>query len=162
MKKTAIVSGFLLPSLVIYVAIVTVLTATAARLAMLVIPVAYTLVGWCSYTPFYTAYDFITRQVACAPVERAAWLKVDTHGFAWRSGSLTKAVLIKEGVLVYKEGTYADNSWSKTSTSLLAQGCRFTEVLLTQEGNTVMEFYCRAELIAKPTHFWEYRHKFYG
>jgi len=157
MKKRASQLGFLLPSFVMYAAIVTLLVSAAARLTVLVIPIAYNLVQWCTYTNFYTAHDFIARQIACAPIDSASWIKADIDGFIWRGGDATQAVLVKKGALIYKEGTYNNGRWGKASTSLLAQGCQFTAVQLMVEGDRATTFYCRAMLTGKPEHSWELR-----
>jgi hypothetical protein len=154
--------GFLLVSLVVYAAIMVLLVAATIRLAVLVIPVTYSLMAWCSYTPFYTAHDFILREFANAPTGPAFWLKADSEGFIWQSGEGAKAILIKKGTLIYKEGSYAQGNWRESSTSLLAQGCHFTEAHMTAQGDRVTELYCRAALIEKPEHAWEIRRVFYA
>jgi hypothetical protein len=154
--------GFLMVSLVVYGAITVLLVAAIIRLAVLVIPVTYSLMAWCSYTPFYTAHDFIMREFSNAPVDSALWLRADSEGFIWQSGEGAKGILVKKGALIYKEGNYTQGSWRENSTSLLAQGCRFTEAHMTAQGDRVIELYCRAELIEKPEHAWECRQVFYA
>ena len=144
MKKILILNGFLLPFFVIYAAIVTLLVSAVLQLTLLVVPVAHTLIQWCSYTNFYTAYDFIARQVSCAPVDSASWIKADTEGFMWRAGDVIHAIESKEGALLYKESTYSNGKWSNASTSLLVQNCQLAVVQLTVEDGKVQEFYCQA------------------
>jgi hypothetical protein len=160
--KQKTTSGFLLVSLVVYGAITVLLVAAAIRLAVLVIPAATSLMAWCSYTPFYTAHDFILREFTNAPSDSGLWLKADTEGFIWQSGRIAKAILIKKGALIYKEGTYEHGRWSDSSTSILAQGCRFIDGHITMHGDRVTELYCRAELVEKPEHVWEIRWVVYG
>jgi hypothetical protein len=154
--------GFLLISLVVYGAITVLLVAAVIRLAVLVIPVTYSLMAWCSYTPFYTAHDFILREFSSAPADPALWLRADSEGFIWRSGEGAKAILIKKGALIYKEGVYMQGNWSESRTSLLVPGCRFTDGHMTVQSDQVTELYCSAELIEKPEHRWECRQVFYA
>jgi hypothetical protein len=154
--------GFLLVSLVVYGAITVLLVAATIRLAVLVIPVTYSLMAWCSYTPFYTAHDFIMREFSGAPTDPARWLKADSEGFIWQSGEGAKAILVKKGVLLYKEGSYTQERWNESSTSILAQKCTFTDAHITVQKNRVVELYCRAALIEKPEHAWECRQVFYA
>ena len=79
-------AGFLLVSLVVYGAITVLLVAATIRLALVVIPATYSLMAWCSYTPFYTAHDFVVHEFAGAPSDPALWIKADTEGFIWRRG----------------------------------------------------------------------------
>jgi hypothetical protein len=144
--------GFLLVSLVVYGAITVLLVAAIIRLAVLVIPVTYSLMAWCAYTPFYTAHDFILREFSNAPTDPARWLKADSEGFIWQSGEGAKAILVKKGALIYKEGGYTQGSWYESSTSLLAQRCRFIKAHMTAQGDRVIEIYCRAELIENRTY----------
>ncbi len=149
--------GYLLPSLITYAALVIMIVSASAQLAVLAVPVVQNLIRWCSYTQFYTALDFISREVACASVDPADWIRADTEGFIWKTGKVTKGVFIKKGALLYKEGNYNNGKWSQASTSLLARGCSFTRLYKHVRGDRVSEFYCRAALIKEPHHWWEYR-----
>jgi len=150
-------AGFLLISFVIYGAITLLLVAATMRLAILVLPITSSLMAWCSYTPFYTAHDFIVREFANAPSDPALWLKADAEGFIWKVGESAKSIMVKKGALLYKEGLYTQSRWSESSTSLLAQACHITEGRITVQGDRVVEIYCRVEHNEKPEHAWACR-----
>jgi hypothetical protein len=142
--------GFLLLSPTIYAAILTLIVASVVRLALVVMPVAYNLMHWSSYTPFYTAHDFVRREIAGAPREKNLFLKLDQYTLAWGVSNRFKELGMKEGALVYREGEYIDGKLTKVTTTVLVRDCTFTI-----DRNTEGLLTCRAQLDAHPEHAWE-------
>jgi hypothetical protein len=151
MKKNIHKAGFALLSLTIYAAILTLIVASVARLSCLVLPTAYKLMQWSAYTSFYTAHDFVAREIACTPRDGTLLLKLDDDGLLWRCGDRVKGIMAKQGNLVYKEGDYRDGTVRNSATTLLVRDCLFT---VTQQGHGIR---CRAQLTDHPEHVWECR-----
>src|ERR1700722_12861843 len=125
--------GFLLPSVLVYIAIVVLLAAAAVRLATIIIPTAYRLMSWCSITDFYNAHDLIYKELSCGPIDSSAWYQADNEGIIWSTGDQrAKGFIIVRGNLFYKEGIYnpTTQQWSGGTTSLIVRNCEFKNVYL--------------------------------
>lgn len=147
--------GFLLPSLIIYIAIFTLLAAASVRLSTVIIPVAYRLMHWSSITDFYNAHDLLYKELRCGPAKSDFWYQVDRQGIIWSTGIDTKGFVIAHGNLIYKEGQYdpRTQTWTGTINSLLVKGFAF-KVVNVERRNDQVEIACHAQSTAYPAHHW--------
>src|SRR5580692_9686708 len=149
-------AGFLLPSLVIYMAILILLTATAVRLVTFVMPPAYKLISWSAITDIYTAYDCIYKELSVGPADPALWYQFDNEGIIWAAGERTKGFIITRGDLIYKEGTYnpTTQSWSGSASSLLAHNMQFQDNKIHAVDNKISGVTVHAQSTHYPEHQW--------
>lgn len=149
--------GFLILSLTIYAAILTMLVATMAQLARLVFPTMHLLMNWSLYTTFYTAHSFVQQKLALAPRDGVFFIRFQPHGVAWIAGDRIQSIEEKEGNLFYKEGDYNDGKVQAIQTTLLVRGCSF--VIERTAGNKLI---CTAHLTKDPSYRWQCAQDHYG
>ncbi len=128
--------GFLILSLTVYAAILTMLVASIARLALVIFPAMHLLMQWSSYTHFYTAHSFVHQQLSLAPRDPAFFIRCEPKVVTWVVGNRIQSIEEKDGNLVYKEGEYKNGTEHTMKTTLLARDCtlavtRGTDTMIT-------------------------------